>query len=323
MVARSAATRGLVALAATAIGFAARPARADDFLHRLVADARARVDAEAAAHAPRPVPPVPVAVKWRPAKLTSIDLGAPLVALTAADLDGDGKAELYAVTTHDVIAIGWRGKRLDELARVPFAGDVAVPVPRDPVGTAVADGRALVASTSGFARALRVTWQGKQLVGAPGEADFELCPGEHAKLVPGRDVLEGNRYAVVCRDLVDATGAPLHVRGELAATGRLAVDAGTAHFEVPEVGVAFELADLDHDGTPEVIYAGAGAPGDPDSVKVVSLGGDPRKPRWKKPFTAGGVAGIAVGDLDGDKAPEVIAAVRLVGATRVDLWRLE
>lgn len=310
---------------ALAVVLAATPARAEDFLHRLVAEARARVDAEAVAHAPKPVPPVPIAVKWRPVKLVSIDLGAPLVTLTAADLDGDGKAELYAVTTHEVIALGWRGKRLDELGRVAFTGDAAVPVPRDPVGTAAVDGRALVASSSGFVRALRVSWQGKQLVGTPGEADFELCPGEHTKLVPGRDVFEGNRYAVVCRDLVDAAGAPLHVRGELAATGKLAIDAGTAHFELPEVGVAFELADLDRDGTPEVIYAGAGAPGDPDSVKVVSLGPshDPKKPRWKKPFTAGGVAGIAVGDLDGDKIAEVIAAVRLVGATRVDLWRLE
>lgn len=308
---------------ALAVVLAATPAHAEDFLHRLVTEARARVDAQAAKDAPKPVPPVPVAVKWRPVKLASIDLGAPLVALTAADLDGDGRAELYAVTTREVIAIGWHAKRLDELGRVPFTGELAVPVPRDPVGTAVADGRALVASTSGFARALRVTWQGKQLVGAPGEADFELCPGEHAHLVPGRDVLEGNRYAVVCRDLVDASGAPLHVRGELAATGKLAIDAGTAHFELPEVGVAFELADLDRDGTPEVIFAGAGAPGDPDLVKVVSLGGDPKRPRWKKPFSAGGVAGIAVGDLDGDKLAEVIAAVRLVGATRIDLWRLD
>jgi hypothetical protein len=256
-------------------------------------------------------------------KLASIDLGAPLVALTAGDLDGDGRAELYAVTTHEVIAIGWRGRRLDELARVPFTGEAALPVPRDSVGTAVIDGKAVVASTSSFARAMRVSWQGKTLVGAQGEADFELCPGEHTHLVPGRNEFEGGRYAVVCRDLVDARGAPLHVRGELAASGKLAVDAGTAHFELADVGVAFELADLDRDGTPEVIHTGAGAPGEPDIVKVVSLGGDPRRPRWKKPFAAGGVVGVAIGDLDGDRVAEVIAAVRLVGATRVDLWRLD
>ena len=312
-------------LAAVALLLAAGSARAGDggFLHRLAHEARIKVDAAIAARAPKLVPPKAIAVRWRPVKLASLDLGAPLVALTAADLDGDGKAELYAVTTHDVIAIGWRGRHLDELARVAFAGEPAQPVPRDPVGSAVIDSGALVATSSAFARAMRVSWQGKALVAAPGEADFELCPGEHAHLAPGRNYFESGSYGVRCRDLVDPTGAPLHVRGELATTGHLAVDAGTLHVDIPEVGVAFELADLDRDGTPEVIYAGAGAPGDPDVVKVVSLGGDPRKPRWKKPFTAGGVAGLAVGDLDGDRVAETIAAVRLVGATRIDLWRLE
>ena len=87
--------------------------------------------------------------------------------------------------------------------------------------------------------------------------------------------------------------------------------------------MAFELADLDRDGTPEVVYAGAGAPGNPDIDQGRVAGGDPKRPRWKKPFTAGGVVGIAVGDLDGDRVAEVIAAVRLVGATRIDLWRLD
>jgi hypothetical protein len=310
---------------ALALVLVASSARADQggFLHRLAHEAQAKVDAAIAARKPTLVPPVAIAVKWRPVKLASLDLGAPLVAMTAADLDGDGHAELYAVTTRNVIAIGWRGRHLDELARVAFAGDAAQPVPRDPVGTAVIDGGALVASSSAFARAMRVTWQGKALVSAPGEADFELCPGEHVHLAPGRNYFESGTYGVRCRDLVDKSGAPLHVRGELATTGHLAVDAGTVHFDVPEVGVAFELADLDRDGTPEVIYSGAGAPGDPDTVKVVSVGGDVKRPRWKKPFAAGGVAGLAVGDLDGDRVAETIAAVRLVGATRVDLWRLE
>lgn len=312
---------------ALALVLAASSARGDQispgFLHRLAHEAQMKVQAAINARTPKLVPPVAITVKWRPVKLASLDLGAPLVALTAADLDGDGRAELYAVTTHDVIAIGWRGKHLDELARVAFAGDAAQPVPRDPVGSAVIDSGALVASSSAFAHAMRVTWQGKALVSAPGEADFELCPGEHARLAPGRNYFGAGTYGVRCRDLVDPTGAALHVRGELATTGHLTIDAGTMHFEVPDVGIAFELADLDRDGTPEVIYAGAGAPGDPDVVKIVSLGGDPKKPRWKKPFAAGGVAGLAVADLDGDHVSETIAAVRLVGATRIDLWRLE
>jgi hypothetical protein len=66
--------------------------------------------------------------------------------------------------------------------------------------------------------------------------------------------------------------------------------------------------------------SGAGAPGDPDAVKVIALGTDDKKGLFRYRFN-GGVAGIAVIDSDGDGAMEVIAAVRLVGATRVDLWR--
>jgi len=57
------------------------------------------------------------------------------------------------------------------------------------------------------------------------------------------------------------------------------------------------------------------APGDPDAVKVITLGKDEKKGLYRKSFT-GGVAAVAVAD------GSVVAAVRLLGATRVDLWRL-
>ena len=41
------------------------------------------------------------------------------------------------------------------------------------------------------------------------------------------------------------------------------------------------------------------------------------------PSVAGGVAGLAVVDIDGDGVEDVVSAVRLVGSPRVDLWRLE
>ena len=57
------------------------------------------------------------------------------------------------------------------------------------------------------------------------------------------------------------------------------------------------------------------APGDPDGVKVISVGGDEKKPLFKKNFN-GGVVGIAVVEST------IVIAVRLAGASRVDLWRL-
>ncbi|CAN5552603.1 hypothetical protein BH11MYX1_BH11MYX1_14620 [soil metagenome] len=302
-------------------------------LHDLAAEVGARLDALRAARAVKTVVPVKIAVTWRPQRLTPVfELGAPLMALGAADLDGDGRAELYAVTAREVIAFSIADHHVKELARVSFVGDQAMPAPRDPIGAVFIEGKALVASSSAFRRTLRVSWQHEHLVGVAGEPGIEQCPGEHVQLAFGRNFVGDDKtgsYVTRCREIIDAHGDRAPVRGVLGLTGKLEVvrecPIGIACERPPvlafaKVGTAFELADLDRDGTAELIYASANAPGDADDIRVVSLGGDEKKPTWKKAFTAGGVAGIAVGEFDGP--PAVIAAVRLVGATRVDLWRL-
>ena len=308
----------------------------DSFLRELVRDLRARIDAVVVARPPKLVPPQKVAMQWKLAKLGSLDLGAPLVALTGADLDGDGRGELYAVTTREVIVLGVRGKKLEELGRVAFVGEPATPAPRDVVATAIVEGSEVVASVSSWAKSLRVR-KAKTLTGVAGAPGFAVCPGEVAQLVPGRNYFDGGtqRYATRCRaGLVEPDGRPLRVRGELALTNKLeisiercaAVNLGCqalGRHAYNAVGIAFDFADVDRDGKPEAIYAAAGAPGDPDILKVVTIGDDDRKWKLRKSFTAGGIAGIAVADLDGNGVPEVVAAVRLVGATRVDVWRVE
>ncbi len=290
-----------------ALAVAAGTAQAGGFIGRAV---RARVHPPVA---PVRVPPVPVGVTWKPVRIASLDLGAPLVALV-----GD-KAMLYAVTAKEVVALGVANGKATELGRVAFSGELAVPAPREVVGAAVVDGDTVVASVSAYARSLRVHWKGKQLVAELGAPGFPTCGKELVPLVPGRNYLDGASYGARCRDLVDPTGAPLAVRAMLATTSRLTVTANLASHEYPAIGVAFELADVDRDGRPEVIVAGAGAPGDVDAVKVMTFPDD--KPVFRKAFT-GGVVGIATLD-DGTGAVGVVAAVRLVGATRVDLWRLD
>ncbi|HET7500104.1 MAG TPA: VCBS repeat-containing protein [Kofleriaceae bacterium] len=325
------------------------PAAGDSYLTRLAAAVRGRLDAARQSHVARLVPPVPVTPRWKPQKLGSLDLGAPLVAVAAADLDGDGKAELYLVTAREVIAVGAAGK-LRELGRVAFTGEPAVPAPRDVVGTAVVDGTAVIAGVSAWAKDLRIEWRGKALSARHGAGGFRLC-ADRVQLASGRNHFrEGGAalFGARCRDdLVDGSGAPLRIRGELATTGALSVTvarcappagpaaagapasaAATAEcqpagaYQVRDVGIAFEIADVDRDGTPDAVVSSASAPGDTDSVRVIALGTPGARPAYKKSFN-GGVAGIAVADSDGDGVPEVIAVVRLSGATRVDLWRLD
>ena len=57
------------------------PARAGGVLHDLASDVAAKLEAIRAAHAPKVA--VPVIVKWKPVRLASEELGAPLVALVA------------------------------------------------------------------------------------------------------------------------------------------------------------------------------------------------------------------------------------------------
>lgn len=310
-----------------------------DYYADLAARAKARVAQTIAARAPKLVPPVPIKVNWRVAKVGSFDLGGPLVALTAGELDGDPRSgELYAVTPRDVIAIGFRGGKLVELGRVAFAGEHAVPEPRDVVGTAVIDGNEVVAAVSPWAKELRVHWAVNKtkttLVGTVGAPGFVVCPGVRAQLSPGRNYFTGGTFDMRCRtDLVDPQGYPLHVKAELATSGKLAVTVEkcpidqpcvqTGKFEYPRIGIAFAIADVDRDGTPEVIVSEASPPNSTDSAKVITLGGDDKKGVFQKGFQ-GGVAGLVVVDGDdADDIPEVLAAVRFPTSNRLDIWRLD
>jgi hypothetical protein len=329
----------LLALVAGGAPVAARPVDEGVF-HQLVRAATARV--APASSAPVPVPPPPVtppravAATWRAQRIASLDLGAPVLALVAGDADGDGHDELYALTTGAVVALAVGEHHVRELGRVGLVGAPAAAPSRDVVGALRVEGGEVIAATSAYAHGMRLRWRGGALAGVEDGEALGFCSGEAIARAPGRNVFgvgPAALLAVRCRaDLVDADGHALKARGELGLTGKLEVElsrceAGHAcvaagHHAVTGVGVAFEIADVDRDGHPEVIAAAAGAPGDPDAVRVVTLGQDERKPRFKRAFT-GGIAGVAALDLDRGAALVVVAAVRLVGAGRIDLWRFD
>ena len=68
----------------------------DDYFERLTLAVRTGLEEAVVARAPKLVPPVPIRVTWKAVRIGSLDLGAPLVAMTAADLDRDGKASRRA-----------------------------------------------------------------------------------------------------------------------------------------------------------------------------------------------------------------------------------
>ena len=325
-------------LALLAVTLSAAPASADDaFVGRIAKRVRERLDALVAARAPKLVPPTPVVVKWKDAKLGDRELDAPLVALVGAELDGDRKSgELYAVTSRAVIALGFRNGRIVELGRVAFTGDRAVPDSRDLVGTAVVEGNEVVAASSSWVNELRVSWNGKTLIGKQGGPGFLVCPGERMHLVQGRNHFTTDLYNVKCRtDLVDKTGHKLEVRAELSIANKLTVTvkrcappAGcteTGRFEYQKAGVAFEIADLDTDGAPEAILTEAFPAGYANDVaRVITLGGDERRGLFRtKPLSSGIAAVTYVDSDDADDRQEIVLARRQVGSTRVDFKRVD
>jgi hypothetical protein len=317
------------------------------------------------------VAPRPVTLRWQARRVSSIDLDAPLLALGAGDLDGDGRAELIALTTRELVIMERRGPRtLGLRARAPLPGEPAALRPRDPVGALVVadldgEGRiGIAARSSERARGAVFEYREGALVEQGRFEGFPLCPGVFGELEPGRNYFAAIRapamdepamndlanafdlagafgkdmpekfFAARCRDdLVDPIGRRLMVMSVLDTSGRLLLwTRRRCPRDDPECekgamvtrtqadkGVAFEIADLDRDGHPELVVTAKAPPGDPDGVTVLSWQGGRLKGLFNREFS-GGVVGLTSGDIDGDGIVDLVAAVRLWGSNRVDLW---
>ena len=345
----------LLALLMTASPAVAATAEGVGFLRQAWLEVEASLARAVAELEPALVPPVAVKVNWRAQRVASLDLKAPLLAMTAADVDGDGRAEIVALTTGEVTVIRRKGKRaLVVLGRAPLPAVAARLRPRHPVGaivTARSPGGDLeiIARTSEQAEGAVYRWQEGGLVEVGRAPGYPLGGGVRSELEAGKNYFLASQTLLPAgvdselipaqffvglqrRDLVDPLGRPLRVQAFLATDGELRVRidktcrSGDDGCGAPTLsllthaGVAVAVADVDNDGFPEVVMSADRAPGDPDRVSVVSTRGTPGR-LFTREFN-GGVAGVAVADFDGDGDGDVVAAVRLLGSTRFDLWSL-
>lgn len=169
---------------------------------------------------------------------------------------------------------------------------------------------------------------GGVLPATPGAAPAPAAAATDASLPP----LPPRFWSARCsRSLVDPAGRGLAVAAVVAADGTLTMTSrprcaaaeqgcpAPAEIRLAGAGVAFEIADLDRDGHPEIAVTRAAAPGEPDEVEISTWSGSDLRSRFRRGFT-GGVVGLAAGDFHGRGAPTLIGAVRLLGSHRVDLW---
>ncbi len=258
-----------------------------------------------------------------PAEPASMRPRTPVGTLVVHDSDGDGRDEVAARSSEQARGIllalasraqpkGKPGRGLDERARV-----AGFPLCAGVLGQ-------LEPGRHDFAGVLPAAPASTPSITPPATPS----PAGDSPLPP----LPPRFWSARCsRALVDPAGRELAVAAVVAADGTLTMTSharcaaeeqgcpAPAETRVVGAGVAFEIADLDRDGHPEIAVTHAAAPGDPDEVEISTWSDGDLRSRFRRGFT-GGVVGLAAGDFHGRGAPTLIGAVRLLGSHRVDLW---
>lgn len=246
------------------------------------------------------------------ARLTAVP-----AAITLADLDGDKRAEIIALVGDGVVTWSSDGK---QKGRTELSSPLSTRPTREPFGLLQVSNGKLLAWSSRRERPESFTWQrdgwrSNGLVDAVTMGPVVLSPR------PG--------FTSFARELTWA-GKPLSwpeplqqvvLFGSMALgvspMGTAAIARGQAPTtQLSGVGSGSTLADLDADGSPEVIATSARSTGDSDEVRVIALGAfesaqarggqlNEAAAAWQKKIDGRAIV-AASGDLDGDGVDEVV-----------------
>jgi hypothetical protein len=276
----------------------------------------------------KPVPPMqPVAVDWRKRKLATLELGAPLLAMNALDLNGDGRAELLLLTAEALFAVDiQRPAASVVLARVTLPGKVPIGRPRDVIGTMTTDAGIRVRSSMRD-RGGRWHFESGKFIEVAPVAGYPLCGDATVEAVKGRNFFDAGSVQwglEISRELPKqfySASCALEGAAAVNLDRLLSIRGAGTSIEYSGVGSVFLLADINQDGVSEVVTTAATPPGESDLVSVFSRAGEKNERIVYEPFQ-GGVAALCAGDIDGDQQLEVVAAVRGTSPGHIDLWGL-
>jgi hypothetical protein len=249
-----------------------------------------------------------------------------VLALAVGDT-GDGPS-IAAVTAAGELLLGPQGE-----VRARREPDRAGWRPiRDPGATvAIGDfgGGRLAVAHAGAPRGEVLTRRGDRLEVVAGLAAAPLCAGESGALfgqfAPGKGVLADQLSRFVDPDARPRSPRTLYAVAAAPRPGPVAFAAladdlrlellgpslGEVGPPLPGVGVGFALADLDGDGTAEIV-ASSPAAGEPDRIRVLLPRAD-APPLLESGPIAGALLAGAAGDLTGDGLDDAVLAAVAVG----------
>jgi hypothetical protein len=277
--------------------------------------------------APRPLPPTTTTPEEpRPVRLLGAVLARlpePLAALTAGDLDGDGKDEVVALTERAVFVYAADGHLVaDRSLEVLPLGSAPT---REPFGalTVLSGPPRLAAFSARFAHGEVLALEGGALRAVARLDAAPLGPDARGTFVPGQTAFVGE----VRLGGTVLPGVPARFTTFSTANSRVLLvhpDGSASFFPRPGVaplllsslGAGSALGDLDGDGTPELLTTSAEIQPSQDALRVFKTnGGDPttREPLWQGPLPAGRALHVVTANLDGDRYREVV-----VGLTKPD-----
>ena len=272
--------------------------------------------------------------------------GRGYLALSALDLDRDGRTELVVLDRRSISVLrlgAVRGAvRLVEVARAEIPSDIppSPSPPRRPLATSIELDGAVIVRASRLAAPLRVELAGDALAitradGPCGDDEFPIDRG-CARLSDGRDFFDDTItpfadggtphvapapwYAHAARQLRTPEGTIVDYEAMVNTQGRLALRVEGRPNSRIGFGTALAMTDLDDDGAAELLASGPTATGD----QLTLLRALPRGALhvvWTSEPIEGSIWIAESGDLDGDGAMELFAIEEPAGGRgNARLW---